>query len=57
VVSPKQEKKKFKYGIKFKETGITSNAALARDISDQFLHTQMFAQHRCKIHHVQSPNS
>ena len=25
-----------------------------RDIGDQFLHTQTFAQQRCKIHNVQS---
>jgi hypothetical protein len=41
----------------WKETGITSNAFINRDIDDQFLRTQTFAQHRCKIHHVQSPNS
>jgi hypothetical protein len=41
----------------WKGTCITSNAFIDRDIGDQFLHTQMFAQHRCKIHNVQSPNS
>jgi hypothetical protein len=41
----------------WKETGITSNAFIDGDIGDQFLHSQTFAQYRCKIHHVRLPNS